>query len=385
MERTIELYPTQYDFVTCQDRLTGFIAGIGAGKTFAGVVKALVAHGQTHGLGLVVAPTYPMLRDATLRTFLEVAHDVVVDFHKGEMRAELRGGGEVLFRSADNPDRLRGPNLHWAWIDEAALCPKMTWEIVIGRLRAGGKAGPCWVTTTPRGRNWLYERAQEMKIFRATVWDNPFLAPEFVQSVEQAYTGKFARQELYGEFVSFEGLVYDEFDRSIHVMERSAKEFQRFIMGIDEGYTNPAVILVIGLDSDDRAHVMQEFYQRRVLQDAFVEEAARLAKQYGVEACYVDPSAASLIAALRRAGVPARAAENAVMDGIQRVKARLVVQGDGRPRLTVAPSCVNTISEFEMYVWKEDHDEPVKQNDHAMDALRYALARSMVKARVRWL
>jgi phage terminase large subunit len=65
------------------------------------------------------------------------------------------------------------------------------------------------------------------------------------------------------------------------------------------------------------------------------------------------------------------------MDGIHRVKAALQVAGDGRPRLTVAPTCVNTIAEFESYVWKEGRagmrDEPEKVNDHAMDALRYVM------------
>jgi phage terminase large subunit len=60
-----------------------------------------------------------------------------------------------------------------------------------------------------------------------------------------------------------------------------------------------------------------------------------------------------------------------VLDGITKVQDYLKIQGDGKPRLTVDPSCVNTINEFESYVWKENKDEPVKDNDHAMDALRY--------------
>ena len=60
-----------------------------------------------------------------------------------------------------------------------------------------------------------------------------------------------------------------------------------------------------------------------------------------------------------------------MLDGITKVQDYLKIQGDGKPRLTVDPSCVNTINEFESYVWKENKDEPVKDNDHAMDALRY--------------
>jgi len=76
---------------------------------------------------------------------------------------------------------------------------------------------------------------------------------------------------------------------------------------------------------------------------------------------------------LRTAGVPARKADNAVFDGIRRVADRLTVQGDGRPRLTMDPGCVNVIREFGAYLWKPGRDEPVKKDDDAMDALRYAV------------
>lgn len=389
-KRQIELFGTQHAFVACQERFTAYIGGIGSGKSFAGAVKALHQSAVTKGLGLVLSPTYPMLRDASLRTFLEVAGETLPleNFHKTEMLAKINGGGEVLFRSADKPDRLRGPNVSWAWIDEGALCAPGTWEIVIGRLREGGKAGPCWVTTTPKGRNWLYERQDQMTIFRSRTQDNPYLDREFVRSLEASYTGQFAAQELAGEFVGFDGLVYEEFDRSRHVVE-AAGPWARVIAGLDEGYTNPAVILVIGLDHDDRAHVLEEFYQRRVLQGDLVAAAQALQKRHGIEMFYADPSAAGLIADLHAANVPVRAAQHAVKDGIQTVKARLALQGDGRYRLTVAPACVNTIAEFESYIWKAGkagllRDEPEKVNDHAMDSLRYALFQPSAKQAGVW-
>ncbi len=71
--------------------------------------------------------------------------------------------------------------------------------------------------------------------------------------------------------------------------------------------------------------------------------------------------------------LPADGYKGRVLDGITAVQGYLAIQGDGRPRLTVDPSCVDTINEFESYVWKPEKDEPVKENDHAMDALRYAI------------
>jgi len=375
--KTIQLYPAQHDFVLCPDRFAAFIAGIGSGKSYAGAVKGLVTAKATGGLGLIIAPTYPMLRDATLRTFQLVAGAAITEYRKSEMIATLRGGLEVMFRSADNPDRLRGPNISWLWIDEAGLCPEGTWEVAIGRLREGGKAGPAWVTGTPKGRHtWLFRILPQLTLFRAATKDNPHLDPEFVRSLETSYTGAFARQELLGEFVSFEGLVYDDFQRDRHIMQRSDK-WQRVIAGMDEGYTNPAVILVVGLDSDGRAHVLSEFYQRRMLQGDVVGEAKRLQAAHGIASFCVDPSAAGLIAELRSVGLPVIEADNDVFPGMQHVKQRLAVAGDGKPRLTFDPSCVQTIAELESYVWKDGKagakDEPEKVNDHAMDALRYVL------------
>jgi PBSX family phage terminase large subunit len=373
----IAVSPTQAqdNFIRCPDRFTAFIGGIGSGKSWAGAVKALIRSAAEPSVGLVIAPTYPMLRDATWRSYQEICGDAITSYNRSEFTARI-GNAEVLFRSADNPDRLRGPNIDWAHIDEAALCPPDTWNVVIGRLRGHGKAGPCWITSTPKGRNWLYAILPQLTLFRAHTRDNTHLAPEFITSLEAAYTGLFARQELEGEFVGFEGLVYEEFSREVHVQERQGP-WAQVILGCDEGYTNPAVILVVGIDSDGRAHVITEFYRRRALQAEVIAEAKRLAFESRADYLFVDPSAAGLIADMQFAGLAANPAPNAVLDGIQVVKAALAVQGDGRPRLTVSPSCANLIAEFESYCWRESkgglRDEPTKENDHAMDALRYAL------------
>jgi len=114
--RQIELYQAQYDFVACPARFSAFIGGIGSGKTYAGAVKAFYAAAQSKTLGLVVSPTYPMLRDATVRVFLDVAGDAIAEFRKTEMIATLVNGSEILFRSADDPNKLRGPSVHWGWL-----------------------------------------------------------------------------------------------------------------------------------------------------------------------------------------------------------------------------------------------------------------------------
>jgi len=375
----IEVHDVQADFIECRDRYTAYIGGIGSGKTYAGALKAM-SQAKRNTTGLVVAPTYPMLRDATLRTFLDLAGDAA-SLNRSEMRVALANGAEILFRSADNPDRLRGPNIHWAWIDEGAMCDALAWDIVIGRLRADGTAGPCWVTSTPRGRNWLYHRLDQMTVFKSRTRDNPYLSPEFVQSLTDTYAGLFAAQELDAEFVSFEGLVYDMFDRNVHRQERERTEIRRWLLGVDEGFTNPAVLLAVGVDGDGRLHIAEEWYERQRLQEDHVAAAVEMHQRYHFESVYVDRSAPGLVAALRQAGLPCREHSARVLEGIREVQNYLAVADDGRPRLTLSQSCPQTLAEFESYVWKERGsagdkrtvDEPEKVNDHAMDALRYVV------------
>ena len=156
--------------------------------------------------GAILAPTYPMLRDATLRTFLELTKraGILKAFNKAEMTAELVGNRTVLFRSADKPDRLRGPNLGWFWIDEAAMCDPSVWLIMMGRRRRA--PGLAWVTTTPRGKNWVHRVFVEQATphhacIRASSLTNQYLPRDFVQSLVDAYDEQFAMQEIGGEFL----------------------------------------------------------------------------------------------------------------------------------------------------------------------------------------
>jgi len=374
----IDLYQTQYDFLNSTDAYTGFIAGIGSGKTYVGSLKAGMK-AQPGTLGMICAPTYGMMRDSTLRTFRELMGGGVVDFKKGDMVAIMRGGGEILFRSADDPDKLRRskPELGLE-LSEGGLTHPETWKIVIGRLRADGEFGECWTTSTPKGRrNWLYEQSSNMTIFKATTLDNPFTSQEWKDSLLKTYTGKFfTARSLRGFCLAFEGLVYD-FDKSIHVKKRDVSEFVDYGFGVDEGYTNPTVILKIYNDFDGRYHVMEEWYKTGKLHSEIVAQAVKMDE--GKRKMFkVDDAAAGLMAALRKAGLNARGGKGRVLDGIAYIQELLAVQGDGKPRLTVDPSCVNMINEFESYVWKEERDEPVKEFDHSLDALRYYANRKKI-------
>jgi terminase large subunit-like protein len=391
---TWDLNPIQWDFVTSQARFAFYVGGIGAGKTFAGAVRTICWAVEHPGsLGLIGAPTYPMLRDATARIFFALLPTALIATQvKAEERLVLVNGSEILLRSMESPDRARGLNLAWFWLDEAPLCGYYAWQVLKGRLRQRGFATAGWATGTPHGRDGFardFELARRPRhaLFRASTLTNAHnLPPDFIE--ELGYTGAFARQEIEGQFVAFEGLVYP-FEAGIHVREASqGQRWQRVVGGIDWGYTNPAVGVVVGLDGDGRAWQLDEFYMRRAaLHETLLPALAELTRRHGVSVWYCGPDEPEHIVALNallaEEGLHARAlaGRNAVRAGIQTVTALLAARGDGTRGLLVAPRCVNTIAEFTQYAYAPTHDGatrdasevPIKQHDHAMDALRYCL------------
>jgi len=268
------------------------------------------------------------------------------------------------------------------------------WETLT--TRATGRAGNLkWSMTcgdcNPRGsHHWILERAKnrKLKLLHSKHKDNPSLFDAAGNATEQGkaslatlsnLTGTRRLRLFEGKWTTPEGLVYDGYNADTHVVHRDPSEFQYWVMGADEGYTNPAVLLLIGIDGDNRLHIAQEFYQSGVLQSAVVEQAVEMDKSArkfnrigrGIAVAAVDSSAAGLIADLRNAGIPAEPHHGRVLDGIAIVQSLLVIRGDNRPGLTIEPDCINTQNEFESYIWKPGKDEVVKENDHSMDAIRY--------------
>jgi predicted phage terminase large subunit-like protein len=219
-------------------------------------------------LGVVAAPTYPMLRDATLRTFVELTRGagVLESFKQSNMLARLINGTEIMFRSADDADRLRGPNIGWFWLDEAAMMPVDVWNIMLGRLRE--KPGRAWITTTPRGDGWIYDKwVRNAKaghaIIRSSSRDNVFLPADFVDNLQSAYTHRFARQEVDGEFLlDVPGALWK---REILDANRvdNVRVLNRIVVGVDPKASAEADsetgIVVVGAGPDGHAYVLGDY------------------------------------------------------------------------------------------------------------------------------
>jgi predicted phage terminase large subunit-like protein len=159
-----------------------------------------------------------MLRDATCRTFTELARKrrcLVRPIGGEAFSATIAvgdGTAEVLFRSTDNPDRLRGPSLSGVWMDEASFSDHEAFQICSARLREASEAGWLSLTFTPKGRlHWTYSEVfgkpgrTDVTLVTADMRENPFLSEDLIRNVEANYSGLLAAQELGGQFVTVEG------------------------------------------------------------------------------------------------------------------------------------------------------------------------------------
>jgi PBSX family phage terminase large subunit len=192
--------------------------GRGAGKSTVGTADVGIRASQKRGTYLIAAPTYQMLRDSTWRSFEDTVGEkmgLIGEVRRGDnMSAKIAGtGSEILFRSTDEPDRLRGPNLSGAYLDEGSLMEKKVFDITIACLREHGKQGWMSATFTPRGKlHWTFEvfgsgRPNTELIFAPTS-TNTFLPENFVRNLREQYTSALAAQELEGQFTDLEGTMF---------------------------------------------------------------------------------------------------------------------------------------------------------------------------------
>jgi phage terminase large subunit len=218
-----EALPAQQAFhCDLTSRFKGYSGPIGSGKSYALVYEALFLSRLNPGLvGLVGAPTYKMLQDSTQRTFFEVLEKerIAYDFYKQENRILLRATkSEIIFRTLDNPERLRGPNLAWFALDELTYAREDSWTRLLGRLRhpEAGRLCGCAVWT-PKGYDWVHElflekERPDYKLVQATPRENVHLPEDFYESLKDSYAERFYRQEVLGEYLDmFGGNVYYAF------------------------------------------------------------------------------------------------------------------------------------------------------------------------------
>lgn len=388
----------QRSFVEDTNDETAYIGGVGSGKTVGGLMR-LSRHifewnpGETVA---VVSPTVPMMRNVIvpeMRKWNLLDRDGV-EYRRSENTIEYPNGTIVILESANNDrkiERLRGLNLAAAWLDEPAEHQHRTYKILGDRLRTGNYRN-LFVTGTPKGYNWVHEEFADIDPFHTesvgqgtliqndhttTIYGIPTdanrtLPDDYIESRKRQHTGASYEQEILGSFTQFEGLVYPWFSED-HIIPTedvpspSGGDYEEVIYGVDWGHNNPATILTL-VRQGEMWIATEEWYQRRVTVNDHSRELESMQDKWGAGTIYCDPSEPANIETLSRDGLAAEKAKNDVTPGIQHITSL-------RENFRVAASCQNLRNEFSQYRYKDndESDRPVKQNDHLLDSLRYAL------------
>ncbi|MCI9586663.1 MAG: PBSX family phage terminase large subunit [Oscillospiraceae bacterium] len=307
---------------------------------------------------------------------------------RGENLLVLRSGGrENRFCLAGGKDEgsaalIQGATFAGALLDEAALMPRSFVEQTLARCSVEG--AKLWFSCNPEGpghwfyREWILKAAERRMLYlHFTMEDNPVLSPATREQYQRRYTGAFYRRFVLGEWTAPAGRIYDFYRREDHARPKPQGAAERWCVSVDYGTANPCSMGLWGKYGTAWYRVEEVYYASRETgvqrtDQEYVEMLKNLTGGRRIEQVVADPSAVSFITALRREGFHVVGAVNDVLSGI-RVTAGLLKSG----RLVICESCEDCLRELEGYCWESPEggrEAPRKENDHAMDDMRYFAA-----------
>jgi len=287
---------------------------------------------------------------------------------------------------------VQGITLSGVLFDEVALMPKSFVDQAVARTLSEPEAR-YWFNCNPESaEHWFYKewicntRQKKALHLHFTMQDNPILSPEQIADAERLYTGVFYNRYIKGLWCVAEGLIYPMFDKAVHVAHHP--ELQPggdYYISCDYGTLNPTSAGLWYLQPDGHAIRLREYYYdgRKTKTPRTDEEHYAALEQLAgdvadkVRAVIVDPSAASFIECIRRHGLfRVWQADNSVLNGIRDTSSLLQMQ-----YLHICDNCTDIIREFSLYRWDESatEDRPIKENDHAMDDMRYFVRTAMTR------
>ena len=275
---------------------------------------------------------------------------------------------------------VQGITLAGVLLDEAALQPRSFVEQAMSRCSVEGSK--FWFNCNPEGpEHWFYKewvlKAKDKNALHIhfTMADNPSLSEKIKSRYESMFTGVFYRRYVLGEWCAAEGLIYDFFGDD--QITSKLPENGDYYLSVDYGTMNPFSAGLWCWDGEAATRIREYYYSgrdtgRQKTDEEYYEALEALAGDLPVQSVIIDPSAASMITTIKRRGrFGVRRAKNDVITGIV-TTARLLRSG----KMKIHESCKDAIREFQLYRWddKQTTDKPIKENDHAMDDIRYFAA-----------
>lgn len=272
---------------------------------------------------------------------------------------------------------IQGRTLAGVLLDEVVLMPESFVNQALARCSVDGSR--IWFSCNPGSpqhwfyKNWIEGSAQRNALYlHFNMLDNPALSDSILARYEAMYSGVFYDRYILGKWVLAEGLIYPMFGDSCVVDEEPGADGEYYI-SCDYGTLNPFSAQLWHWDGKTATCLREYYYsgretQRNKTDEEYCTEIARLAGDLPIRSIVVDPSAASFIEVLRRKQYIVRKAKNDVLNGIM-LTARYLQDGT----IKIHRRCKDSIREFGLYRWddKAPEDRPIKENDHAMDSIRY--------------
>lgn len=379
----------QQQAILSDAKITAAITGIQFGKTTIGSVwtKRLM-HKYTHpdDAFIITAPNYKIMQQSTLPAFLK-RMDGAGEYRKADAIFEMNGGGVCYMRTSTEPDSIVGiTNVRGIWGDEAGKYSLYFWENL--QARASFRNCPIMLTTTPYTSNWVYKelikktrdgKRDDVFLVEASSNENPYFPQEeFDRRKRTMDPRRFAALYL-GQFEKMHGLVYDAFDEEIHV----TKAFElpsgtKYFAGVDWGYTDPFVMVIRAVTPSGHHFQVSEFYKTGLGITDIIQVAKQKKQTYGIQTFYADPSQPGYIEEFNRNGLTCVPADNDIRRGVD-LHYELIKSGKYQIFEGTSPYTLDEISSYH-YPEPEDlepdqdskEQKPVGQDDHAMDANRYA-------------
>jgi phage terminase large subunit len=382
VEKTVELHDKQLQAFESQKQFTLAVAGVRGGKTFVGAVWAGDKIMNVAGDGLITAPDFQTLRDATLATFFQQFPKWRKFYKEQKHVIEFPSGKKIFLRSMDDPLSAEGLTVAWVWGDEAGKYKILAWHSL--RSRVSLTKGPIFLTTTPYNMGWLYtdffkiwEKGEDVD-YNVVQWDsvdNPYFPKEVFEAEKKRLSKQEFDRRYRGHFARMQGLVYNiEPSYYVDVLPERA---DMTIGGIDWGWAHNAALLVVKLYQGVFT-LSAEWYQVHKTTPQIIEAAIQMQNTYGVNRWYADSANPEKIAeANYNTGLHVLGYEkkkDSLTAGIDHIRSLFLDR-----RLFIIRGLQSTTEEFDLYQYPEQKsngpikDEPIAMNNHLMDAMRYAI------------
>jgi hypothetical protein len=318
---------------------------------------------------------------------------------------QYANGSRIWMAGLDSSTKILSAEHDLIYVNQAEELTVDDWETLT--TRATGRAGNMPYAQTVGDMNpsypqhWIYHR-DSLKIFYSFHKENPLLYDQETGEITEQgkrtmavlsrLTGVRKIRLLDGKPAQAEGAIYADWDEAIHLIyKEDVPELRRFVAAQDWGFTNPGCFGVFGIDGDGRMYLVAQLYRTgQMVSDWWTEKAGELCREFNAQAVACDPSEPAYIRQYGAGGLTAIPAFNRVRPGIDLVQKRLKVAEDGKPRLFIVRDSLRypdeslkleqriyaVEQEFPGYVWADSKkkEEPIKENDHGMDMIRYAVA-----------